>query len=244
MKLLYKFPSRERPSECQEAAYSIFAHSSVADYHIHFTIDEDDPTAKEYESMFIQAKAKGSSTSKVHAINRDMPIQKSEMADWDMIILMSDDMRFVKEGFDEIIKQDMKKHFPNLDGCLHYNDGHQKNNCMTMTIMGRKYAEFVSKEIYGLNDIVIYHPNYKSLWCDAEATEIAHILGKIIYLGDDQILFRHMHGTVTGNKDELFYRNENREIWNQDKATFLKRRANYYGIPEKYRKNAYKYTNL
>jgi hypothetical protein len=75
------------------------------------------------------------------------------ISDWDILVVMSDDMVCVTHGWDDIIRQDMNENFPDTDGVLHYNDGNQKANVMTMSIIGRKYYK---------RDGYIYNPEYQS----------------------------------------------------------------------------------
>jgi hypothetical protein len=56
-----------------------------------------------------------------------------------------------------------------------------------MSIIGRKYYDKFN---------YIYHPSYKSLWCDNEYTDIAKRDGKIQYY--DEILYKHFHPSNIG----------------------------------------------
>ena len=69
-----------------------------------------------------------------------------------------------------------------LDHVLFYNDGYCGSKLNTMCILGRKYYERFH---------YIYHPAYKSLWCDNEFMEVADMLGKQTYY--NTCLFRHDH---------------------------------------------------
>ena len=70
------------------------------------------------------------------------------------------------------IRQKMIKHFPDTDGVLWFFDGWRKD-LNTLCIIGRKYYERFG---------YIYHPDYKSFWCDAEFTEVANKLKKQVLL--------------------------------------------------------------
>lgn len=226
MRILYKFATRSRPEKffacldniCQEI-------NDKENYQILVSADNDDPTMaweniRERCIKFENQKIKicfGSSLNKIHAINRNI-----EVADnWDILINTSDDMWFDVPGFDDIIRQDMITNFPDLDGVLHYNDGNQKANVMTLSIMGRKYYDRFH---------YIYHPHYKSLWSDCEATEVAKLLGKYKYMGDETILFRHLHPAWgLAPSDEQYRKTEAPELWRHDENVYRKRKAfNFY----------------
>ena len=167
--------------------------------------------------------------NKIDAINRDMDLFEG----WDILINTSDDMHFEIKGFDEIIRQDFQN---NYDQVIHYSDGNQHGNIMTLSIMG---AEYYNRFKY------IYHPDYKSLWCDVEATEVAHLLGKYKYMGDYKILFRHMHPAWgLSEYDEQYRKTESRELWNSDYGLFKYRKSEDYFLPKHLIINKHKYYNV
>ena len=164
-------------------------------------------------------------------MNRDVP-----ESDWDILVVMSDDMVCITHGWDDIIRQDMNENFPDTDGVLHYNDGNQKANVMTMSIIGRKYYK---------RDGYIYNPEYQSLWCDVEATEVAHMRGKYKYMGDATILFAHHHpawGFCL--HDEQYRKTESPYYWQKDRQVIENNRAKNYGLKENEIINQFKYQNL
>ncbi len=219
MKILYKFASRSRPEKFFKCLDNIYINSRHEDFLIMATLDLDD-TSMFNEDVINKIKAYpevyptfGSSKNKIDAINRDLSLAP----DFDIIINMSDDMLFVEEGFDlEIIKD-----FGNdLDQLLHYNDGNQKSNCMTMSIMGKAYFDRFG---------YIYHPSYISLWCDMEAKEAGELLGKHKYMGDEKILFKHFHPSFGLCQYDAQYRaTENIEVWNKDEETYKIRKQNNF----------------
>ena len=224
MKLLYKFPSRSRPKKFLQCIDNIYINQRHDDYTILASLDIDDATMnnedmiekmKHYDKLY---PTWGKSINKIHAYNRDI----DKASEFDILISMSDDMLFVKNGFDIEIIADMMTYYPEMDGVLHYNDGNQKGNVMTLSIMGRKYYDRFD---------YIYHPEYESLFCDQEATDVARLLNKYKYLGDEKILFRHLHPAWgLGEYDKQYELTERRDIWNQDEATYNKRKANNFGI--------------
>ena len=117
------------------------------------------------------------------------------------------------EGWDDIIRQDMEEGFPDLDGALWYQDGYQDRIC-TLNIMGKKYYDRFG---------YIYHPDYHSLFCDNEFTEVAQGFGKMGHYVE--VLFRHEHFANNSKvkRDALYDRNE--ALFNLDKQTYERRKS-------------------
>lgn len=196
----------------------------LKNYEVLVALDDDDATMnndvvkQRISSYYFVRAIYGTSKSKIDAINRDMELS----GDWDILVNMSDDMRITVDNFDEILRADFKKYFPDLDGVLHYNDGNQKSNVMTMSIMGRKYYDRFN---------YIYHPDYISLWSDCEATNVAKLLGKYKYMGDHPIWFRHMHPAFgLSESDEQYRKNESPEYWAKDEKTYQERASKDFYI--------------
>lgn len=101
--------------------------------------------------------------------------------EWDILIAASDDMWCVQRGWDTIIREAMAANFPDTDGFLWFSDGRQPRIC-TMSIMGRMYFERTGR---------VYHDEYRSFFCDNEATEVAESLGKLYR--DERCLFKNEH---------------------------------------------------
>jgi len=196
VKILYKYPTRDRPlkfARCLNQYYKLMDQDS--DFEFAITVDNDDPAMNNPETREFLNQVKnatynfGDSKTKIEAINSDIPD-----TDWDILVLVSDDMIPEVEKFDNIIREKMIKHFPDTDGVLWFFDGWRKD-LNTLCILGRKYYDRFG---------YIYHPDYKSFWCDAEFTEVANKLGKQVFI--DQVIIRHLHP----------------DIVMQDKATYEK----------------------
>jgi len=176
--ILFKLATRSRPQKAKASIDNIIANCNSKNYTILVSIDTDDETMHDFKydnnNVFI---IKGTSKNKIDAINRDIHLFEG----WKILINTSDDMVFNIRGFDDIIRQDFLGFY---DQVLHYSDGYQKDNLMTMSIMG---VDYYNRFEY------IYHPDYKSLWCDMESTEVAHLMNKYKYMGDQKQLFTHMH---------------------------------------------------
>jgi len=221
--ILFKFASRSRPEKFFKAIDNIINMiDDKVNYTVLCTFDKDDVTMNESNICDIAKNypiniksVYGNSANKIHAINRDMHL----ITDWDILINMSDDMMFLEKGFDNLIREDFAGNF---DQFLHYNDGNQKANVSTMTIMGRQYYDRFN---------YIYHPAYISVWCDVEQTDVAVMLGKYKYMGDDKKIFIHNHPAWGLTSWDAQYRaSENLDVWGKDLMTIIERKEKNYGL--------------
>jgi hypothetical protein len=224
LKILFKFPSRSRPSRVFEVLNATVKNLfNKSDFSFLMTLDEDDP---EMNNSSVISKLKsypniniifGKSQSKIDAVNRDL----NEFNDfWDILILLSDDMVPVRENFDETVRQKFLTHFPDTDGVLWFNDGLQQNKLNTLCILGKKYYNRFK---------YIYHPAYKSLFCDNEFTQVAQMLQKQIYF--NEVIIEHRHFSIQGNEskfDDLYKRND--KLHDIDMQTFRERANNNFDI--------------
>jgi predicted DNA-binding protein with PD1-like motif len=222
MRILYKYASRSRPDKFRRGLESIAQNSVSDNYVVLATLDSDDPAIEQYRKELRECSIASqviatvaTSKNKIDAINRDLNV----VQDWDILVNMSDDMVFTAQGFDEVIRLAFDD---NTDLFVHFSDGFQKSNISTMSIMGRKYFK---------RDGYIYHPEYKSLWCDVEATEVAKLRGCYKYMGDNINILTHLH--VAWGKaewDELYKRNENPAMWSHDEKLYHERKARNYEL--------------
>ncbi len=147
--------------------------------------------------------------TKIAAINADM-----KGLDFDILFLISDDMIPIVSGFDVIIAEEMKNHFPNLDGALHYPDGccnGSKDSAITLSIMGKKLYDYFG---------YIYHPDYKSFFCDEEFADVVRKMKKVVYI--PKVIVKHAwHGGP--NSDDALYR-YNSKLGKGDKNVYLRRK--------------------
>jgi hypothetical protein len=150
---------------------------------------------------------------KVAACNAGMDVLTADNRNWQILLLVSDDMIPMVHGYDDVIAQDMQQLYPDLDGVLWYNDGHAGAKLDTLCILGRKYYERFG---------YVYHPSYRSLWCDNEFMQVAQRLGRITY--NPRVIIEHRHPIWTGApRDALLKHNES--FNGQDKALYESRRA-------------------
>lgn len=213
-KILIQFPTRERPDTFFEILeYYINLMSDKENYIINVNCDIDDESMNNETIINKINEIKNcrikfsNNKSKIEAVNSN--IDSSE--DWDIILLASDDMKPEIYGYDDIIRKNFNLNYKDLDGVLWFNDGYQKNALNTLCILGKKYYNRFG---------YIYHPSYKSLWCDNEFTIVANKLNKQKYF--DQIIIRHVKpGIVDKPYDNLYIKNQ--EFNNADQLNFVTR---------------------
>lgn len=221
-KILYKFPSRSRRNKFFSAIDNIHELSTHENFEILCTFDIDDiemanEEVKERLLLYPKVRAMyGTSMGKIHACNKDMEFS----GEWDIVILMSDDQKFLVKGFDSIIVEKMKEYFPDMDGVLNFPDSHAKHELCTLSIIGRKYFN---------GDGWIYNPIYRSVWADNEFTWTAIIRNKYAFIPIK--IYDHFH-PVWGmsQMDALYARNEERNMYAYDGMTFQKRKAENFGL--------------
>ena len=219
MKLLIKFPTRNRKNKfftvlkqyqklCDDIDNTFFL----------ITLDYDDeemnsPEVSDIFNTFKNVKyVYGDSVSKIHAINRDI----ETVDEWDIVLLASDDMTPKVKGYDNIIRDKMKEHYPDTDGILWFNDGHQGNRLNTLCILGKKYYERFN---------YIYYPEYKSVWSDNEFMLVGNILKKQTYF--DEVIIEHENPDWGyGNRDIIHRINSVNE--SHDRNLFTTRKNNNF----------------
>ena len=220
MKILIKFPTRNRKEKFFQVLQKYYDYA-LDKNNIQFliTLDNDDTSMNTTEVIEKLKKFKnldfvlGDSLNKIHAVNRDIVD-----GDWDIILLASDDMIPEQLGYDDIIRNNMKKHFPNTDGVLWFNDGFQGDKLNTLCILGKKYYKRFN---------YIYHPEYKSTWCDNEFMDVANLLKKQKYF--DNVIIRHKHPDWGfGQRDEIHSLNTNNLNW--DYNLYHQRKKNHFDL--------------
>jgi hypothetical protein len=225
-RLVIKFPTRNRPEKFKTvfSRYLTFL-SGRHDVQFILTMDTDDPTMNN-DSMkeWLATRAKnadikwfyGDSKTKIQAVNADM-----EGVDGDVLLLASDDMVPVQMGYDEIIFGAFGQVFPDFDGAIKFWDGlrPKEDMLMTLAVMG-----FPLYRKFGY----IYHPSYKSLYCDNEQTQVCAALKKLVRC--DMCIIQHQWSGEPW--DELHARNENAEMYGVDGENFKARSARKFDMEE------------
>jgi hypothetical protein len=227
MRILLKCPTRDRP---QKVIETLQKYVKLANHPellgIVVSCDDSDTTMKRnlvQEELrrsvagvfYFQIFYSGNS-SKIQACNADMDKIAWE---WDIVVLVSDDMIPQIKGYDDVIRNHMLSRFPDTDGILWFNDGHQEEKLNTLTIFGRKMYDRFG---------YLYHPQYKSLFCDTELTDLCRgeLADKCLYV--PYCIIRHEHpGTgYAQNMDALYERNQ--RFWNDDMYTYALRKKYPY----------------
>lgn len=219
MKLLIKFPTRNRPNKFLGVLNTYVRLLDDKDTRIIVSCDSDDLTMnnqdireaiEEFEHVTL---CYGENKSKIAAINADM-----KDIDFDIVLLASDDMIPLVKGYDTIIKNKMKEHYPDTDGILWFNDGYQGNKLNTLCLLGKKYYDRFG---------YIYNPEYISVWSDNEFMDVGNLLKKQTYF--DEVIIKHQHPDWGhGNRDDIHTLNSKYEA--QDHATYNNRKAKNFNL--------------
>jgi glycosyltransferase involved in cell wall biosynthesis len=156
----------------------------------------------------------GAHKSKIEACNG------GAFQDWDILLLASDDMVPVADGWASRIEELFQEHWPHFDGAIWQDDGYAHDRVCTLSIMGRRLYEKFG---------YVYHPSYKSVFCDDEYGETLKALGRIVYV--PEMLIEHHHPAAgKGKTDELYVKNDTK--WAEDEANCKARRSKNFGQPE------------
>ena len=224
MKILLKCPTRSRPRKVLETLGTYIRMASQPSLlGVAVSCDDNDPTmanTSELDSLLSRCAwhkvFRGPNRSKIEACNANM----NEIDwDWDIVVLVSDDMIPKIRGYDDILRNHMLASFPNRDGILWCNDGYQEDRLNTLCIFGRRFYE---EQGY------IYAPEYKSLFCDTELTDHCRTIYKDRCLYIPYCIIRHEHpGTgYAGAMDKLYQHNQT--FWNEDMYTYIRRKSYTY----------------
>lgn len=152
-------------------------------------------------------------TSKIEACNANM----SEIDwPWDIVVLVSDDMIPQIQGYDDVIRNHMSARFPDTNGILWCNDGIQGQNLNTLSIYGRTMYNHLG---------CMYRPEYKSLFCDGELTDLCKttLADKCLYIPTCIIRHEHPQTGFPQTMDALYARNQT--FWNEDMYTYIRRKS-------------------
>ena len=215
--ILMKVTSRERPTQLKEVIKKYVDLANNTDKMVWlFSFDSDDesydidfcnelmgiinPTSV---NSYISHKK---SESKIHAINRDV---NNFQLKWDILLNISDDQIPEVKGYDDIIRSSMPD---DLDYSLWYNDGWQ-NRINTQEILGKVYYDRFN---------YIYHPDFKSFFCDNLSTLVAEKLGKSRKF--KECIIKHYHpgwdAKLKHKQDNLYKKND--AYWKHDEDLFNK----------------------
>lgn len=213
MKILLKLPVRARAQKMIDvlAMYKNTC-SKPSNVQVIISLDIDDETmtdeiVEKALNVFPNTEVfKNQPNGKIAACNANLDKMEDDVQ---IIVLASDDMIPQVMGWDEVLIDEMKTHYPDTDGVLFHNEGYLGKVLNCMVICGRKYFERFN---------YLYHPSYKSLWCDNEFQKVADSLGKQTYF--PLCLFKHQHYARNPNikMDDLMQHNES--FYKEDQLNF------------------------
>jgi hypothetical protein len=158
----------------------------------------------------------GNNSSKIQAVNADLATVPWE---WQIVVVVSDDMVPQVKGYDDVLRTHMLANFADTNGILWVNDGAQGNKLNTITIMGRAMYDSFG---------YLYHPAYKSLFCDTEFTDLCKgsLASKCTYI--PYMLIKHEHpGTGFADRMDALYL-KNQAFWDEDMYTYISRKTYAY----------------
>jgi len=214
MKFLFKYPTMGRPDWFKETlkTYQKML-SGKNEYQFIVSLNFDDESMLTPDMIkFLNEQPNlefytSDHKSKIEACNADI-----EGRDFDILFLISDDMIPIVQDFDLIISKSMQEHFPDLDGAVWFNDGlFGEDRTITLSILGKKLYDYFG---------YIYHPDYKSFYCDNEFTDCVLELDKVHYF--EQVIVKHEW--TGGPKGDNTYR-KNSKLGKPDKATYNRRKS-------------------
>lgn len=218
--ILFNIASRSRARKCENLIRNVNELCDGNDHSFVVKYDLDDPCHSDYAKMLTNytriLAMSGYSDSKISAINRSIPLY-----DWDIIVDLSDDFVITRKGFDDIIREHCGP-----DDCIHFpepyatkqNANNRNANIIIMACMGREYYNRFG---------YIFNPEYKSLFCDNEVTDVAKILGRYKYVDED--IFYHAHPNAGYGKADKQTRHTE-SFWDTDKATYMRRKAKNFDL--------------
>jgi hypothetical protein len=222
MNILFKYATRERRDWFIKTLGEYYDKlSQDASFRFLVTMDYDDvqmnrSSVKDFlDSIPNLDYHYGPHKTKIEAINAGMEFTEF---DWDILVVVSDDMVPVVDDFDKILVELMWRYYPDTNGGLFFHDGCcGRDRTCTLSIMGKNLYKY-----YGY----IYHPDYKSFYCDGEYTEATQALGRLHY--DPRVIIKHFWTGGPKSNDALYRRNS--KLGREDEAVYKLRRSR--GFPK------------
>jgi hypothetical protein len=222
MRIILKYPTKSRPDLFLDTFTKYMEASTTGLVAPVITIDYSDilmnnaKMIRWMREMGAEVHV-GNSKTKVQAINANIPKDQ-----WDILVLASDDHVPVEKGWDERIVQDMDTlEEPRL---LWYRDVRQQQAIGEQRVC---FMPVMNRSLYDRFGY-IYHPSYRSFWCDNEQTEVCERDGYIRRI--DHELFRNESPDWGGTiKRDSLYRT-NSKWYRVDQATYERRKQQ--GFPQ------------
>jgi hypothetical protein len=213
-KVLAVYPTRGRGQASVDRLLDCMLKARVSSFLV--TIDDDDDeTAKLFhgwqsDKMEVQ---RCPPNGKIAAINYGVA---ERIADYQMVLVLSDDMKPMLPSYDLLLYNVLISAYNDTDGTVWANDGFRGKKSqyplMTIPILGRKYFERFG---------YVYHPDYKSFFCDDEFMAIANKLNRFVY--DDRVLIKHEHLVNMGKPNDAL-ESQNLKYWDRDKTVWQERK--------------------
>lgn len=227
MRILLKCPTRSRP---QKVMSTLGQYMKLANHPerigVAISCDDTDMTMSRnlvHEELHrILAKCAwhqiftSPNRSKIEACNANIDEIRWE---WDIVVLVSDDMIPQVQGWDDVIRSHMLASFPDTDGILWFHDGFRGEELNTLNIFGRKMYEYLGH---------MYRPEYKSFFCDNELTDLCtgELKHKCLYVAYPIIRHEHPGTGYAQNNDALY--GHNSKYFYQDAKTYIQRKTYRY----------------
>lgn len=209
--ICFNFASRSRPKKFFDCLDNIRQFTSDKDYFVLAKLDDNDREIENYKARLNDypevTPVFGISKSKVHAINRGL-----EGVKFDILCNHSDDMFFIKKGFDILIKE-----YCTEDSFVHFPD-------QVVTIIST-YS--IMDWVYFNRFKYVYNPAYRNLWCDNEATDVAKILGKYKFINEK--IIEHRHPQYRLSERDMQYRKTEATYW-AEKIVYERRKARNFDL--------------
>lgn len=201
-KLLVKIPSRERGLSWLNHWIEKTRNENTK---ILISLDDDDRRGMQESRTFTSERVifhTGRRVDKIEAINRNIDLYAN---DFDFLLVASDDITTV-DGYDDMIIQAFSETKKDV---LHYGDGF-RTDLITIPVMRMSYY---CKFKY------VFHPSYKSLWCDNEFQDVA--AGNIQRRSEK--IFSHNHPVNVGSRGDALFRH-NEKYFQTDKKNYIDRK--------------------
>lgn len=229
MRILLKCPTRSRPQKAMltlSRYIETCSHPELLGVAVSCDVDDTSMTKNLVQEELHRVLRRAAwhniffsnNTSKISACNANM----SEIPwEWQIIVLVSDDMIPQINGWDDVIRNYMTARYPDTNGILWFNDGFQGDKLNTLSIYGRKMYDELG---------YLYYPEYKSLFCDTELTDRCRgdLASRTTYI--PYCIIRHEHpGTgYAQNMDALYMTNQ--KHWNHDMYVYIRRKTYRYDM--------------
>ena len=224
-RLLIKFATRERPEQLfttLDAYYQRLSGSANCTFLI--SCDEHDVAMNNSDViMRLQQYSNlktifGPYKSPVQLLNRDV-----DQVDFDVVLIASDDSAPLVDGFDHIIVDQMREHFPDFDGIINLGEGHTDVSANTMPIVGKNWFHHIG---------YVFYPAYTEYYHDCELTIVARMLYKeFLY---EPPLIRHKKSVAPKQRKRRASHNakEPDATNTVDYALFCARQQSFFDIDE------------